>query len=555
MIQYPMKIYEVDTSNNIVQDMGYMYINVSNGTGLYATNQNYVDLSTCLATFNSYMDISDFDSFIMNLPYSTNDWSAWQTLLKQITPNLTVIGSYIDPVNNRLMIKSSTGYYALAGVYSSPSIHGIGNGGMSSWYLFDPDDNMLVSNAMQYWNGLCSATGINWLIATDNDYSDGTLRYGKIEATINQGGKYSVRAVQKVNNNTTQTAYIIDWLKHLSTKKPSTDPYNPGGESDTGGGTGNFDDTSVPIDIPNLPSISAVDTGFISLFNPTLGQLRALATYMWSGGFDLTTLRKLFADPMDCILGLSIVPVAVPDGGLAQVTVGNNATGIEMIKAGAQYVAVDCGSININEFWGAYLDYSPYTKVDLYLPYIGIHALNTDDVMNKTIHVLYHVDILSGACTAFVECDGTVLYEFIGQCSSSIPITGKDWTNVINGVLGVAGSIGSMVATGGASAPMAVGVLASSAVNALKPNVEKSGSMSGTGGMLAVQVPYIIVTRPKQALPAGQNAMEGYPSYVTRELGSLSGYTEVAEIHLTGIPCTQQELDEIERLLGEGVYL
>ena len=73
--------------------------------------------------------------------------------------------------------------------------------------------------------------------------------------------------------------------------------------------------------------------------------------------------------------------------------------------------------------------------------------------------------------------------------------------------------------------------------------------------MMAVQVPYIIVTRPKQALPSGQNAMEGYPSYITRELGSLSGYTEVADIHLTGIPCTQQELDEIERLLGEGVYL
>ena len=352
------------------------------------------------------------------------------------------------------------------------------------------------------------------------------------------------------------TASLFDWFNGCTSYVPGgSDPYSPGGEATTGGGTGSFDDTSVPVTIPSLPTISAVDTGFITLFNPTLTQLRALASYMWSASFDLTTLRKLFSDPMDCILGLSIVPVAVPDGGLSQVTVGNNATGIQMIKAGAQYVAVDCGSININEFWGAYLDYSPYTKVDLYLPYIGTHAINTDDVMNKSIHVLYHVDILSGACTAFVECDGTVLYEFIGQCSSSIPITGKDWTNVINGVLGVAGAIGSMVATGGASAPMGVPVLASSAVNALKPNVEKSGSMSGTGGMMAVQVPYLILTRPKQALPSGQNAMEGYPSYITRELATLSGYTEVSDIHLTGIPCTQQELDEIERLLGEGVYL
>lgn len=553
MIQYPCKLYEVDQNNNIVQDLGNIYINVSNGVGTYPLNQTYRDLSATLSIFSNYMNIADFDSFIINLPYSSNDWSAWHTLLRQITPNLTVIGSYIDPVNNRLMVYNSSGYYALGGQYTSPTMHGIPDGMIQTWDIYDNNDNLMYSNVSPYWISLCDTTGLSWLIANDNDYSDGTIRYATVSATTNQGGKYTNISVL-VKPSTTGTP-LIQWLKQLNSTPESTDPYTPGGESDTGGGNGSFDDTTVPITIPSIPTISAVDTGFITLFNPTQAQLRALASYMWSASFDLTTLRKLFADPMDCILGLSIVPVAVPDGGLSQVTVGNNATGIQMIKAGAQYVSVDCGSININEFWGAYLDYSPYTKVDLYLPYIGTHAINTDDVMNKTIHVLYHVDILSGACTAFVECDGTVLYEFIGQCSSSIPITGKDWTNVINGVLGVAGSIGTMVATGGASAPMSVPVLASSAVNALKPNVEKSGSMSGTGGMMAVQVPYIIVTRPKQALPSGQNAMEGYPSYITRELGSLSGYTEVADIHLTGIPCTQQELDEIERLLGEGVYL
>lgn len=556
MIQYPCKVYEVDQNNNIVKDFGDFYINVSNGTGAHGYDGIYRDLSGTLAFFTPYMDISDFDDFIMVLPYSTVDWSADQNLLKLITPDLTVLnGPYVDPTNNRLMIWNSSGYYALGGQYDSPYLHGIPNSGVQTWNIYDNNNNLLCSNVTPKGFSLCSATGISWFIATDNDYSDGTIRYAQVEAQSGVSGSNKYWSMYVLRKPETTGPPMINWLKHLSSKMPSTDPYTPGGESDTGGGTGSFDDTSVPITVPSLPTIAAVDTGFITLFNPTLGQLRALATYMWSGGFDLTTLRKLFSDPMDCILGLSIVPVAVPDGGLAQVKVGNNDTGIQMIKAGSQYVAVDCGSININEYWGAYLDYSPYTKVDLYLPYIGTHAINTDDVMNKSIHVLYHVDILSGACTAFVECGGTVIYEFIGQCSSSIPITGKDWTNVVNGVLGIAGSIGSMIATGGANAPMGVPTLASSAVNALKPNVEKSGSMSGTGGMLAVQVPYIIVTRPKQALPSGQNAMEGYPSYITRSLGSLSGYTEVSEIHLTGIPCTQQELDEIERLLGEGVYL
>ncbi len=349
--------------------------------------------------------------------------------------------------------------------------------------------------------------------------------------------------------------YFTEFIEEYTPIGPSTDPYDPGGSSDTGGGTGNFDDTSVPVDIPSLPSLSALDTGFIALYNPSLSELLALASYMWSTGFDLDTLKKLFADPMDCILGLSIVPVAVPDGGQSAVKVGNISTGVMMNKASSQYVTVDCGSLAVNEYWGGYLDYAPFTQAEIYLPYIGTHPLALDDIMGKTVHVVYHVDILSGACCAYVQCDGTVLYSFIGQCSSSIPVTGNDFTSVINGVLSIAGSIGTMIATGGASAPMAAGTIASNAVNSLKPQVEKSGAMSGTGGLLGIQVPYIILTRPRQALPAGQNALMGYPSFITRTLGSLSGYTEVESIHLEGIPCTSEELTEIETLLQGGVIL
>ncbi len=284
--------------------------------------------------------------------------------------------------------------------------------------------------------------------------------------------------------------------------------------------------------------------------------MRSLANYMWSNPlFDLDAWKKLFADPMDAILGLSIVPVAVPNGGSSSVTVGNISTGVSMNKAAAQYVSVDCGTLNVNEFWGAYLDYDPYTKAEIYLPYIGTHPLAVDDIMNKSVHVVYHVDILSGACCAFVKCGGSVLYSFVGQCSCSIPITGNDWTNVVNGALSIAASIGTMVATGGASAPMAAATIASTAVNSMKPNVEKSGSMGGMGGMLGVQVPYLILTRPRQALPASQNHYTGYPSFITRDLSDLSGYTEIEEIHLENVPATEQELSEIVTLLKGGVIL
>lgn len=347
--------------------------------------------------------------------------------------------------------------------------------------------------------------------------------------------------------------YLMNVLSVNPAEPNPTDPYYKGGESDIGGGNGNFDNTGDNVDIPPLPASSAVDSGFISIYNPSLAQLKTLCSYMWSDAFDLNTFRKLFADPMDAILGLSIVPVAVPNGENTNVKVGNISTDVLMTKAASQYVEVDCGTLEIKEFWGSYLDYDPYTRAEIYLPYIGIHPLSVDDIMGKTVHVVYHVDILSGACCAYIKCGSSVLYSFVGQCASSIPITSIDWTNVINGALNIAGSIGTMVATGGASAPMSIGTIASTAVNSFKPTIEKSGAISGTGGLLGVQTPYIILTRPRQALPSKQNAFSGYPSFITTKLSDLSGYTEIDSIHLENIGATESEVNEIESLLKSGV--
>lgn len=343
----------------------------------------------------------------------------------------------------------------------------------------------------------------------------------------------------------------------FSLYRKETDPYLPDDEepSGPGGGEGDFSDTGDDIEIPGLPSISAVDTGFVTLFNPTAAQVKSLANYMWSSGFDLDTFKKIVANPIDCILGFTIVPVNPPNAGSKTVKVGNIDTGVSLPYLSSQFVEVDCGSLDVHEFWGSYLDYSPYTKMSLYLPYIGIVPLDIDDVMNTTVHVVYHVDVLSGALVAYVQCHNTQLYTYIGQCSSNVPITSNDFTNTVNGILGIAGNIGSLYMTGGASAPSAVPQMVSNAINALKPNVQKSGAMSGTGGLMGVQKPYLICQRPRQSVPANQNKFTGYPSNITAQLGDISGYTEVDRIHLDGMTCTQDEMTEIMDLLQSGVIL
>ena len=356
------------------------------------------------------------------------------------------------------------------------------------------------------------------------------------------------------SNTTTAQRIIAEMSEGWKPVPRETDPFAEGGNTSTGGGTGTFDGTGDIVDFPSLPTLSATDTGFITIFNPTLAQLNALARYMWANPlFDPSTWKKIFADPMDAILGLSIVPVAVPTSGTKAVTVGNITTDVSMDVASSQFIELDCGSLDVLEYWGAYLDYEPYTKAEIYLPYIGFRPLSVDDIMGKTVSVKYHIDILSGACVAYVKCGDSVLYSFIGQCSASIPITGNDWTNVINGVINIAGAIGSTVSSGGATAPTAITTIASTAINQLKPSIQRSGSMSGTGGMLAVQTPYISLTRPRQALPELQNRYMGYPSFITEDLSRIEGYTEIEFIHLENVPATAGEISEIETLLKGGV--
>lgn len=431
------------------------------------------------------------------------------------------------------------------------------------WSLYDADTGFIGSvniNLYCAYSPLASATEPDTarpvyrvLVVSAMD-EDGSIPNSASGAVYYVNGAYGTDMWGGITEVTAADLAILrDFFNGIEGYVKNSDPYSEGGTSGSGGGTGTFSGTGDMIGIPGLPTLSATAAGFITLFNPTAGQMAQLAAYMWTGAFDLDTFKKIFANPMDCILGLSIVPVDVPAGASAEVKIGNIGTGINMTTAASQYVEVDCGTLNVEEFWGAYLDYDPYTKAEIYLPYIGTHPIAVDDIMGKSVHVVYHVDVLSGACIAYVQCGGTVLYSFIGQCSSSIPITGNDWTNVVNGVLSIAGSIGSMVATGGATAPAAVGNIMSTAVNQLKPSVEKSGSLSGTGGMMGVQTPYLILTRPRQALPKSQNAYTGYPSFIHEDLGTLSGYTEVEEIHLENVPATDGEISEIVSLLKGGV--
>lgn len=486
--------------------------------------------------------------------------------LSQVRKTIDYYGSYL------LLAGNDSGYYAI----SHDPINS--QGYVSGWDLYNKDRQLVESNVSALYFGfpVCNSVGVSNLLYTVENDGKISLTEGKLY-TLSISNPYTsnVWAV-RIEDQGSVTDYrsFLQWYNAVSHGSDSGDPYDDSeDDSEPGGGqddddSDNWDDDSDPNPEPDLPTVSATDTGFITLYNPSVVQLQNLASYMWGNVFDLNTWKKVMADPMDAILGLSIVPVDVPSGAATAVTVGNISTGVSMPKVSSQYVKVDCGSIAIKEHWKSYLDYAPYTKIGVFLPYIGYHELSTDIFMATSIKVSYHIDVLSGACTAFIIAThgniSDVIAQFSGQCSVSIPITSRDFTQTITALATLVSSGVAMGVTGGLSAPVsAAGIMgaatamSNTAANVMtsKPHIAKSGNVSGANGLMGSQKPYLIIERPKLCLPKSQNRLKGYPSYITYSLGTISGFTQVDEIRLDGIPCTDVERDEILSLLRSGVIL
>lgn len=331
------------------------------------------------------------------------------------------------------------------------------------------------------------------------------------------------------------------------------DPYEEegAGSGEEGGDGEDLEDDEMGISHHAIPA--AINTGFCRIYCPTEQQLRDLSNFLWSAQFDITAVKKLFANPMDSVLGLSAVPLTL-SGANMPVYLGGVETEMSFPMVSYQSYQVPMGAITVEKRWGSYLDYDPYTRFSIFLPFIGFKDLSADDIMGKQIILDYDVDILSGACTARLQAGGNVLYQWSGQCSIQLPVTASNWNQVFQGATSAALSAGLAVATGSAG-PVLAGALAAEGAQAImgKPRIERGGTASGAAGWMGGLTPYLVRVTPEAIIPSDQNKFIGYPAFSSISLGDLTGYNEISSIHLEGIPATGAELEELEAILKGGV--
>lgn len=324
----------------------------------------------------------------------------------------------------------------------------------------------------------------------------------------------------------TQLAYIIGLLENTTQDLDDT------GEGET-----------PPVVVP-----TGTASALFSVYNPSQSEINSFGGWLWSSNF-VDQLLKMFNDPMQAIISLHKVFCTPSISGRDDIKVGYLNSGVQSNVVDEQYVDVDCGTIQLTELFQNVFDYPPFTEASLYLPFVGFVKLDVNDIMRGTMQVIYHIDVLTGACLADVKVTrdmfGGVIYQYNGDCSVHYPLSSGSYMGMVTAALGVAGTI----ASGGSMIPMLLGA------SRARTSVERSGSLSGNAGAMGIKKPYLVIQRPQASTANEFNKYVGKPANFTTKIGSATGFISCTEVHIENCNGTDSELAELESILKSGILI
>lgn len=335
---------------------------------------------------------------------------------------------------------------------------------------------------------------------------------------------------------------------------------------DNVGGDGTHDNSSDDLDANDYnkgdndsafgPQLNDPDwnsgTPLYTLFKMTFSQVGNLITYLTGSTWQSTVTQLGLGSVFGAINKCLTIPFDVNSSfyGFSMHILGIN-TNVATSGVVNHTQTVDCGNITIDRYFGDFKDYNPYTRVFVYLPYIGVNELNCNQIMGKSLNLTYGVDLLDGSCVARLTADGVQLASYSGNCATEYPLVGKSGLNPLQAVSNLVGlnygeNLGaltglteSLLTKGGSSAS----------------TFQTVGGVAGNWGNVGVLTPFVYLERPVQSIPNAYESQYGYTCNKYLQLSTLSGYTEVDDsIHLA-IAATEEEKERIMEYLTSGFYI
>ena len=343
-------------------------------------------------------------------------------------------------------------------------------------------------------------------------------------------------------------------------------PQNPYNDDDDGDGDNISDEIPLPYVEFNLNN-NAYNRYWIKS-----ADLIALQNWVFSETF-LTDIRRLWNDPAEYLINLSLYPFNgymhdVNNVAASKISIGNLTSDITAYQMGDGYSAkFNGGSFKLAEYYGSYLDYAPYTSAEIYIPYIGYKPLNINDVMGKTIDLIYVVDWDTNMLTATLLVDDRPLTMYSGAFGVKLAISGTNANQVAetiargaSGIISNAGMSVANIATGNIPGAIGYGMKALGGAMDTALDVQISPRQFGTPtpltGLYNTQIPHVIIHRPIAAEPIDFKAQNGYSASYSAPVSSFEGYLQCNSVKLSGgSTMSETEQNEIISLLKGGIYI
>lgn len=207
----------------------------------------------------------------------------------------------------------------------------------------------------------------------------------------------------------------------------------------------------------------------------------------------------------------------------------------------------------VNIPWQAndYRRRSPFTEIYIYLPYIGMIKLSSENLTGQSsITVEYTLAMRDGSLICTLSSGGEILGQYSGNVGASVPI-GISNINLPRAGQAIVAGIASMATDNIAG----VGMGALNFINALTPNYTSIGGLDGIAATAANQNITCYTVFHDTIAPPNQNLQTiGAPTMCSKSLANLTGFCQCLDAHVSAAG-EAEELEEIDAYLNSGFYI
>lgn len=250
---------------------------------------------------------------------------------------------------------------------------------------------------------------------------------------------------------------------------------------------------------------------FFTIYEPTNANMKKINDAIFINAADGTTInvQQYFSSYKKFYCN---IPVA----GYKQLKGGRYDFGEQAPYVKEHTIVVDCGSVEIPEQYQSLLDYSPFSRLTIYLPFVGFQELDDKLVVGHTLKVQYTVDVLSGRCLAQLFVDSTDLKSCFAEYG---------------------------------------GTIAADEIFGTDNGYNYYGAYELMTTMQLGELGCYVLIHTKMPLEGDIVNYKGLPTNEIVKVGDVTGFVKYSSIHVDGMTATDSEKSEIESLLMSGIFV